>query len=114
MILLSLLIIGLLAFSSVSAGDVNETVVASENQNSDLIEIDDENANDFAVEEQEIYNIGATEENELSATPGTFTDLANDIANAKGELNLTKNYAFSSVDSKYSGGIPINKSITII
>ena len=114
MILLSLLIIGLLAFSSVSAGDVNETVVASENQNSDLIEIDDENANDFAVEEQEIYNIGATEENELSATQGSFTDLYNDIVNANGELNLTRNYVYdSSRDSNYVNGITINKQITI-
>ena len=114
MILLSLLIIGLLAFSSVSAGDVNETVVASENQTNDLIEIDDKNDDVLAVEERDVDDLGVTEENELSTSPGTFTDLARDIQNAGAELKLTRDYSYSySKDSSYTLGITINKKITI-
>jgi len=108
------LIICLFSFASVCASDVNETVVASENQNSDFIEIDNENDDVLAVEEQVNDDVGATEENELSATQGSFTDLYNDIVNANGELNLTRNYVYdSSRDSNYVNGITINKQITI-
>ncbi|WP_405305551.1 Ig-like domain repeat protein [Methanobrevibacter sp.] len=103
------LIICLFSIASVYASDVNETDISSENQ----ITID-ETDDILAIEEQYGGEVGATEDNELSATTGTFTDLANDIANADGELNLTQNYVYDpSKDSRYKNGIDINKQILI-
>lgn len=107
------LIICLFSIASVCASEVNGTVVTSEDQNDDVIEIDDENDNIFAVEEQDNDEVDATEEDELSASPGTFTDLAIDIKNADDTLNLKRDYAYSSDDSIYKDGITINKKITI-
>ena len=125
------LIICLFSIASVVASDDNETVVASDDQNDELIEIENqkdvlssnenetimvsENQNDELKSNyiNEESNIGVTEENELTATTGTFTDLANDIANAGDELNLTKDYVYSSGDPIYKQGIIINKKITI-
>ena len=78
------LIICLFTIASVCAADVNETVVTNEDQSEEGV----------SVEDNDLIEVGTTEENELSASTGTFTDLANDIANAEGELNLTRNYRY--------------------
>ena len=44
---------------------------------------------------------------------GTFTELANEIANSNGELNLTKDYTYVADDSSYKNGIKIDKTIAI-
>ena len=99
------LLVCLFSIASVVAVDVNETMRANENQNIDLIEIDDENNNIFTVEEQ-LDDVAATEEDELSATPGTFTDLAGQITGT--ELVLDKDYKYNSAkDSTYKNGITI-------
>ena len=106
------LLIFLFSITSVVAVDVNETMRANENQNIDLIEIDDENNNIFTVEEQ-LDDVAATEEDELSATPGTFTDLAGQING--NNLVLDKDYKYNSAkDSSYKNGISITiKDFTI-
>ena len=107
------LIICLFSIASVCASDVNEIVIASDDQSNDVVEIDDEHEDILAVDEQEVGNIGATEENELSASSGTFTDLADDIRWSNEEFNLTKNYVYSTNDANYKKGIDINNKITI-
>ena len=98
------LIICLFTIASVCAADVNETVVTNEDQSEEGV----------SVEDNDLIEVGTTEENELSASTGTFTDLANDIANAEGELNLTRNYRYDDkIDENYSSGIIINKKINI-
>ena len=102
------LIICLFSIASVCASEVNDTVVANEDQ----IEIDNGNDDVIAAEEQDVDDVGATEENELSATSGTFSELNNEISKITdgGILNLTKNYQYSS-GSRY--GITISKPMTI-
>lgn len=116
------LIICLFSIASVCASDVNETVVASGGQSYDLITVDDnneivtlnnQNKDNVSVDEN-VENVATTDENELSANPGTFTDLANEIKNSNGALYLNRSYIYtSSEDSSYVNGISINKKITI-
>ena len=58
-------------------------------------------------------SVGVSADNYLEASTGTFTDLAKEIANSKGELNLTRNYAYSDGDSDYKNGIGIDEQIII-
>ena len=95
---------------------VVSTVNATDNVTGDVVNVNDEtdfvqtnNDNQITSEEPLSTNEGDI----ISASPGTFTDLANDIENASEELNLTKNYIYnSSSDSSYPI-IAINKKITI-
>ena len=117
------LIVCMFSIASVCASDINDTVVASEDQSDDIISI--ENSNDtvvasedqsddiISIENSDNDEISVTEENELSADAGTFTDLADAIEHAVDDLILTKNYTYSTGDSSYSDGIVINKTITI-
>ena len=83
--ILVLMLVGLLAISGVSASEIDDNSTFSLN--------DDET---------------------VESTPdGTFSDLANEIANASGELNLTRNYVFSQGDGEYQLGINIADKITI-
>ena len=92
------LLICLFSIASVCASDVNETLVASEDQSDELITIDD---------------IGTTEKGALSESSGTFTELAAKINNGT-EIVLDKDYRFdSAVDSDYQNGVGISKTITI-
>ncbi|WP_405303375.1 hypothetical protein, partial [Methanobrevibacter sp.] len=97
--LLTLLIVSLLAISNVSASEIT-------NDTYDLLNIDN-NDSILDVNDDELL-----EKN----SDGTFTDLANEIANAAGELNLTRNYNYNDeVDpsSTSTYGINIVKSIII-
>ena len=96
------LIICLFSIASVCAADVNETLAINDDSSEDVM----------TIENEDLDNVSVTEENKLSATTGTFTDLANDIANAGDELNLTRNYCHNINDDIISG-ITIEKQITI-
>ena len=91
-----ILLVGLIAISTVNAEEIcNETSdLASEEVDESIIELSNDDYMSDGVE-------------------GTFTDLANEIPNADGELNLTRNYTYSSNDSSYKNGIKIDKKITI-
>lgn len=97
------LIICLFSIVSVCASDVNETVVANDDQ------IGDEEV--LAIEEQEVDEVGVTEKNDLSATTGTFTDLNNFINdNNDSNIYLNQNYKYDSkFDNKFINGIEIHK-----
>ena len=103
------LITVLFTVASVNASDVNETVMASEDQDNEVI----------LAENQDSDELSATEENKLSANTGTFTNLANEIKKADNELNLTRDYVYTApigyreTDVRYVEGIPVNKQITI-
>lgn len=84
------LIICLFAVVNVYAADANDTC---EIQSSDVISV--------------------CADNKLSTSEGTFTDLANEIANSKGMLNLTRNYAYFDGDEDYKNGIGIDGEIII-
>lgn len=112
----------MLAFSSVNASDVNETLVASNHQTDDLFTVEDNNEivtlnnqNDNVSVDEDVGKIGATENDEVSASTGTFTDLKTEINNMGNVLILNKNYFFNSkTDSSLTIGITISKSnITI-
>lgn len=105
------LLICLFSIASVCANEVNETVVANEDSIEGIMTVVTQN--DEIISEENNNQIGSVDEkiDFLSAnSDGTFTDLANEIANADDELNLTKNYVYSVGDSN---GIVINKKITI-
>ena len=114
---LVILFVILLAASTVSATDnVTDEAVVSTNDDVSNDVIDDTELQ-LIDEDQSIDDnlLSINEEDILSASHGTFTDLANDIENATGELNLTKDYIYnSSSDSSYYGtGLRINKKIII-
>ena len=95
--MLAILLVSLLAVSAVSAADnVTDDVVGVEETTDEVVSLD--NDDQVILEETNV---------------GTFTDLANEIAKSKGELNLNKNYKYASSDSSYKEGILIDKSIVI-
>ena len=97
------LILCLLSIASVCASDVNDTIVASEDQNDKII----------SIENQDNDKLSTTENNELLAEPGTFTDLNATINGAGDVITLDKNYTYSTDDSAFKNGIIINRAITI-
>ena len=104
--------------------DANNDVAVSTSDNiiNDVVSVDEET--DFVQSNYKNQSVddgclSTNEENKLSTIPGTFTDLVNDIANAGGELNLTKHYVYNKNDIDYlnsydyKNGIIIDKEITI-
>ena len=87
-IMLAILLVALLTVSAVNAAD---------------------NATDDVVIEETTDEVASIEENNVR----TFTDLANEIANATDEFNLTRDYAYINDDSSYIDGITIDKKIVI-
>lgn len=115
------LIICFFSIASVVASDINETVVASEDQSDfvgveettdDVVSIYDNDINNtvisneneevLAVEDQEVNEIGATEENELTASSQSFSSLKDLVLNSYGELELTKDYKYCGINEKYN------------
>ena len=95
--MLAILLLSLFVVSAVSAADNATSDVLSVNETTEeVVSVDDDNH--VILEETNV---------------GTFTDLANEIANAKGTLNLNRNYAYSDGDDDYRFGITIDKSIII-
>ena len=95
--LLVILLVSLLAVSTVSA---------AENVTDDIVSVEETTDEAVSVEVNQII----LKENNA----GTFTDLANEIANATSELNLTRDYAYDEdSDRDYKDGIGIDKSITV-
>ena len=98
------LILCLLSIASVCASEVNDTVVASEDQNDKII----------SIENQDNDKLSATENDELLAEPDTFTDLNNKITTSVDVITLDKNYTYSADnDSNFKDGIIIDRPITI-
>ena len=91
-------------------------VNASENITNDIVGMEETNNNVLSAKlnNQSINSIEYGNDF-LSANPtGSFKDLANDIANAEGELKLTRNYVYDpNKDSNYKDGIVIDKEISI-
>ena len=102
------LITVLFTLAGVNASDVNDTVAACEDQNEVTL-----------AENQDNDELSTAEDNKLSANTGTLTNLADEIKKSDGELNLTRDYAYTSrigervTDIPYLDGIPVNKKITI-
>ena len=94
--IMAILLVSFLAVSAVSA---------AENATGDIVGM--EEATDEVVSIEENHTILQ------DSNVGTFTDLANEIAKAKSELNLNRNYIYSNGDSDYNHGIIIDKKITI-
>ena len=109
----------LLSIAGVCASDVDDTAIAGE----DNLEIGHTTAGVVSIETSNVASVedandvmeSCDESDKLNANPdGSFTDLANEIANADGELKLTRNYTYNpNNDSVYVNGIVINKAITI-
>ena len=95
--MLALVILSLLAISNVSASEITDGT-------SDLLSSNNDEAIIDLNEDKGLFE---------SNSDGTFTDLANEIVNATGELNLTRNYVYRDDDSDYKEGIVIDKKITI-
>ena len=75
------------------------TVSAADNETIDVV----------SIENNEII----LEENEPGDSPGTFTDLANEILNSTGQLDLTRDYVYSGGDSWVKSGIRVEEPILI-
>ena len=98
--ILAIFLVGLLAVSAVSAADnATEDIAGVEKTADEVISVNE--------------NQTISEDDVLGDSPGTFTDLANEIAKAGSTLNLNRNYAYTSKDSIYKEGITIDKSIVI-
>ena len=93
---------------------VVSTVNATDNVTDDVVNVNDEtdfvqaNNDDQSVSEEPLTT---NEEDIISASFGTFADLNNEIENATGELNLTRNYVYSNSDDDF--WISIDNEITI-
>ena len=111
---LAILFVILLAASTVSATDnVTDDVVGVEETN-DVLNIEDNQNNDFYNTNQIDDKLSVSESNQLNYAldDGSFKDLADEISNATNELNLSRDYVFdSSVDS--ANAIVIDKPIVI-
>ena len=96
------LLICLFSIASVVASDVNETAVASENQNDEIISIDDN-----------IEEVSAADESELSTSIGTYKDLSDEIKSKNdGEtLILQKDYQYNLTNDEKD--LKISKAIII-
>ena len=98
--ILAIFLVGLLAVSAVSAADnATEDIVGVEETTDEVVGVNE--------------NRTISEDDVLGNSPGTFTDLANEIAKAGSTLNLNRNYAYTSSDSDYEEGITIDKTISI-
>ena len=119
LMILTIFFVSLFVVSAVSAADnaTNDVVSVEETSDEVLCVADDDDVNEVVSVEDNDHIIGSDNGGiyNLSAnSDGTFTDLANDIANANGEFKLTKNYVYDSTkDSNYKNGIVIDKEITI-
>uniref|UniRef100_UPI003865E4B5 right-handed parallel beta-helix repeat-containing protein n=1 Tax=Methanobrevibacter sp. TaxID=66852 RepID=UPI003865E4B5 len=117
--ILAIFLVLLFAISAVSAVEnATDDIVGTDVASEDVASIDNNEEDVVSVDNQNISEVGATEDNKLSASTGTFTDLANLIENSNGELNLTRNYIYTNyvstdTDSKYRNGITINKCLII-
>ncbi|WP_405283132.1 Ig-like domain repeat protein [Methanobrevibacter sp.] len=113
-LLLTIILISLFAISTVNAAD---------NATDDVVSVDEitKGSNMWANDVSD--TVGVCNDDKMysfessllsNASYGTFTDLANEIENADGELNLTKNYVFSECDENFKKyGINIKKNIKI-
>ena len=115
----------LLAISGVSASEIDDdiaisddalTIDAGEIDNDNLESTDlqlDENVDSKEMNDEGNFKSSSNSEFLTDDNPGTFTDLANEIENANGELNLTRNYRYVEEDSDFEKGIVINRPVTI-
>ena len=93
--------------------NVTDDVVGVEETN-DVLNIEDNQNNDFYNTNQIDDKLSVSESNQLNYAldDGSFKDLNDDIANATGELNLSRDYVFDS-SSDSANAIVIDKPIVI-
>ena len=104
-ILLTIIIVSLFAISAVSATD---------NTTNDIVSVEETISGVECVEEDNQVIESVNDIDYLNAnSEATFSDLANEIGNANGELNLTRNYVYNPNKDNFPDGIVINKQITI-
>ena len=84
------------------------TVSATDNATSDNLTVSEETVIESDIDLDE--KIGIENQEILSATPGNFSQLREEIGSAEDEFTLTRDYTYSDSDS---GNIPINKKIII-
>ena len=109
-LILALVMLTLVSMASVSASDVNDTAIASEDTNQVIeeTEIDDT----LAIGEDEV--IAQTDNDEiLSKDDGTFTALQNKINNAASGSTITLENDYAYDNGFDIEGIYISKSLTI-
>ena len=112
--LLAIFLVSLLAVSAVSAADNATSDISVQSIDGDDAVVTSElEISKLAGENHYSGEICATQEDGLGVSSGSFTDLAKEIANAKSELNLKRDYTYTDADSLYKDGIEINKKITI-
>lgn len=88
-----------------AADNVTDEVVGVDDE-TDFVQVNDDNQS--VVEEP----LSTNEDSIVSSSPGTLTDLRNEINDAADEYNLTRDYVFSSSDM--NSGIMSGKYITIL
>ena len=88
---LAILFVILLAASTVSAADNVTDEVVGVNDETDFVQINVENQSDetVTIENDEMDSLESTDNDKISDSPGTFTDLSNDIKSGK---KLSRDY----------------------
>ena len=104
------------ATSDLTSMEDNEEIILEESLNDESILSD--NDENLVLEENNVNGdiiSDSGEEEKLSETIGTFTDLENDInGNDEAEISLNKNYVFNpDSDSAFVDGIIIKRAVTI-
>ena len=112
MIVLTIIFISLFTITAVNATDnVTDNAIAVEDE-TNLSSMNIESH--YVIEDVDDDLFSTSDEKIISETPGTFTDLANEINGAYRELELTRNYYYSpNVDKNFDEGIIINKQLVI-
>lgn len=108
--ILCLAICVLVTLSSVCAGDVNDTAIATSDESQVI-----EEANDLEVVSSADEEVIASSQGEdvLGATAGTFTELQNKIDNAASDSTITLDKDYNYDEGFKKTGISISKSLTI-
>ena len=106
------LLICLFSVASVVAGDVNETTVAIEDQNDEIMTSNNQQNLETEFNNSSNYLMSSSSEKEVLGT-GSYSDLRTKIFNAQAgsTITLNENYVFDSNASPV--GISISKSLTI-
>ena len=103
-LLVACVILCFLTITSASASEIDNTTVINDNPDININQETNFEENTLISDENDLLN---------AKPEGTFTDLANEIAEAGSTLSLYRNYVYNYGDSDYKTGITIDKSITI-
>ena len=116
MLVISLILCILFSVSCAFAGDLNDEVITSDNQETSTATVVEEmdNIDDGTLQENDDLNV-AGDNDVLSANPKTFSNLNTTInGNDDSEVYLDGNYTYElGTDDAFKDGVVINRAVTV-